>query len=123
MKKSELNQTLCEATENNKVHTIIRRLYKIISQHNKIYSDSGWESVTELLNDMKNVDGVESVYTNAGVYHNYLNNNTDMPYRTYELTIETIYNKDIGGEIVCSAAGTMEDPFKRYDISCTLWKK
>lgn len=102
---------------------VINKLYKIVNNYKSLYSDSGWETVTDLINDLKSCEGVNEVICYAGKYHNYLNqsDNTNLPYRTYKLEIETEFDTKIGGELTCSAAGTMDDPFSKYDICGSFW--
>ncbi len=106
---------------------IINKLYKVsepFTRHK--YSDTNWQYVKEHVASFGNIEGVEEVCLSAGEYHNYLPGQypdiNNPAYRQYELTIETLYGV-IEGRLICHSAGTMEDPFSSYDMTCTFWKK
>ena len=42
-------------------------------------------------------------------------------YKEYLLKINMNNGMEINGSLKCHSAGTMEDPFDRYDITITLW--
>jgi len=125
-----LNQKQMYLTESKETQAcankILRQLYKVSAQYKDLYKDDDWSAVHSMVGDMRKVNGVNDIYMGSGIYHNYLStrHRADVPpYRTYKITIETVCGINIGGEITCCAAGTVEDPFYKYDIACSLWKE
>ena len=99
---------------------IQKRIYKTVSNFcGKMHSDDAWQNVSTLIQMIKSVDGVVDVAVGSGEYFNYLNPEKGA-YRDYQTTVETEFGK-LYGYIRCNAAGTMEDIFKYYDITISLY--
>ena len=98
--------------------TLIKKLYKIASSYNGIYRDDDWKYFRLLLQDLKNVSGVENIDVNGGKYHK--NKNGEM-YKEYKLEISTTFNTLIVGIVNCYLNGTKENPYETYDMVCTFY--
>lgn len=104
--------------DTKKLNDIIKSLYKIwIIRGCNVYHDTNWENVYQLLNIFNRVPGVTDVKCISNEYHNW----NDLPYKDYNLEIETEYGQ-IEGYIRCCAAGNEEHPFDIYDIVVSFWK-
>lgn len=123
--KESINNVLnLNESETRMTNNLIQKMYKrfgLLFGH--LYRDNSWENVYDVKAWLENFDEVEDVIMSSGVYHKYLNGSNDLPYRTYKILINTTFGTKIGGEITCSAAGTMQDPFDRYDMTISLWRK
>lgn len=117
--RKEVNRLISESTKTRKM---INRIYKVVNKFgltSKLYNDEYWAGVSSLMKTIKMVEGVTDVYLsveNGG----YRSNKEGTQWKEYQLTIETI-DGIIEGHINAHAAGTVEDPFKMYDITMTLW--
>ena len=114
-----------------RTHTIINKIYQLThSLTSKIYSDESWEGVNSIINTIKevvefynrkddrNLEVVISV-ENGG----YKTSKDGLnQWKEYNISIEENDNSIIAGVITCHAAGTVEYPFSKYDITIQLWK-
>lgn len=107
----------------NNINIIIKKLYQVwLVRGCKVYSDTDWHNVKKLLNTFRQISGISEIHCASGVYYNFINKlGDDLPYRDYDLTIDTEYGQ-IDGYIRCCAAGTIEDPFCKYDMIVSFWK-
>ncbi|WQJ53429.1 MAG: hypothetical protein [Wendovervirus sonii] len=106
--------------DRSKLNNVKNTIYDIWqTRFNKIYSDSDWSNVHIFQHAIENCYGVEYVNLKNGKYHNFFNDGDIPPYREYELIIKTNFGY-LTGNIICCSAGTMEDPFSRYDILINL---
>lgn len=104
--------------ENKKsLQNIINRIKKLyVSKYMGIYNDTDWHHVHELAENINNLDGINEVILSAGKYENYFDFDGDKsPIRNYDMNISTAYGK-LHGYIRCFAAGTVNDPFSKYDL-------
>lgn len=101
----------------------IKKIYRYFGSAWKgVYSDSGWQHVSAAADGIqRNIPEVDDVILGAGEYRNYLSDTNEPPYRDYKLLIET-QNGIIHGYIRCCSAGSVDDPFSRYDMVISLWK-
>ena len=83
------------------------------------FSDQGWENLHELIDVLRNVDGVEELYYGGGRYYNFRGEGA---YKEYTVDIITSYGTKIKGTIQCHFAGTMEDPYSAYDMTVNFYK-
>lgn len=112
----EANQATLEANR------VIRRLYKVTQPFTiHKYHDSAWESTNQVFDAIRNTPGVSDVSVSAGEYHNMFTN--EIPWRSYDFDVELECGVLVGGQLKCHAAGTMEDPFSSYDMTCMFYKK
>lgn len=108
------------------LNLLINRLYTASSPFTKHKcSDTDWHNVRDHIAALRKVRGVTDVISGAGVYCNYFAgtspHNNRPAYRKYEITIETEYGT-VEGQLICHSAGTTDDVFSSYDMSCTFWK-
>lgn len=123
----EMNES---AKDSNAYQTslLINRLYtasKPYTMH--LYHDNAWENVWKHIEALEKVKGVKGISTSApnGGYHNYFaGQSTDInhpAYKEYMLEIDSDYGTIIG-RLICHSAGTTDDAFSRYDMTCTFWE-
>ena len=114
--RSQLNEIY--STPNLK--KIQRNIYKSVSDYcGKMHSDDAWQDVKTLIDMIQSVDGVTDVHVGAGEYFNYTNPEKGA-YRDYQTTVVTEFG-NLYGYIRCHAAGTIDDIFKYYDITISLY--
>lgn len=109
-------------TNNRKLKIISDKIYRYFNRNwNKLYHDDGWENVDKALDGIcQTIEEVEDIQVSGGKYFNYNFNTNETPYRDYKIIIKTQYG-NIEGYLRCCAAGTVEDPFDRYDMLISLW--
>lgn len=99
---------------------IQRNIYKSVSDYcGKMHSDDAWQDVKTLIGMIQSVDGVNDIHVGAGEYTNFLNPEKGA-YRDYQTTVKTEFG-NLYGYIRCHAAGTMDDIFKYYDMTISLY--
>lgn len=107
-----------------KVHskqTYIRMLYKAIEPiTKKLHSDSNWQAVWDIKDAWNKACPTlqYSIGSPNGGYRQ--NRDNTAKWKEYSVEITTPDNKKISGRICCNAAGTVEDPFSRYDVTLEL---
>lgn len=98
------------------------KLYKAIQKSkltSRSFNDESWVGVSAIIELLRSVDGVLDVSCGAK-NGGYRKNAEGTQWKEYELEIDTIQGT-IKGNLNAHAAGTVEDPFNRYDITVTLW--
>ena len=108
--------------ETKQANAIIRKLYKFSNDYPQtMFSDEAWQGVKKFYDDM--ITAIEPYIADAvigaGEYDNYFSAN---PCRNYKVTITLKNGETIEGNIKCNAAGTVNDPFKWYDITTSWWR-
>lgn len=115
----------------------INQVYRIVKKYgidSKIYHDENWQAISDYYRaisslgcevemkpcaSLSNADSMESDggYTDYDPYDN-------MP-RSKQYAIKIMFEDgmNIDGYIKCMAAGTVKDPFSRYDTCIVLWPK
>lgn len=115
----------------------INQVYRIVKKYgidSKVYHDENWQAISDYYRaisslgcevemkpcaSLSNADSMESDggYTDYDPYDN-------MP-RSKQYAIKIMFEDgmNIDGYIKCMAAGTVEDPFSRYDTCIVLWPK
>lgn len=101
-------------------------IYNAISElTSHIYRDDDWASVSNLLARIRKVlslisDDLElAVSVKDGGYRT--SNDGMSQWKEYCLSIEYRGKEILAGHLNAHAAGTMEDPFSRYDMTVVLW--
>lgn len=118
MKKGTINEGTLETAEANKM---IKKLYKAVEKYTRNkYQDDDWHNLNQVFDEIRNIPGVKDLSVGNGRYHGYF---SDSPSKTYELWIGLDCGVILGGELTCHAAGTMQQPFSSYDITCSFFKK
>lgn len=115
----------------------INQVYRIVKKYgidSKVYHDENWQAISDYYRaisslgcevemkpcaSLSNADSMESDggYTDYDPYDN-------MP-RSKQYAIKIMFEDgmNIDGYIKCMAAGTVSDPFSRYDTCIVLWPK
>ena len=103
---------------------MINKIYKNVTPLiSSIYKDDNWQQVNKVLSAVESVvepfNGELNVWCENGGYWKRID---EFPnYKEYKLSITFADDLIINGSLKCHSAGTMEDPFDRYDITLTLW--
>ena len=121
MKKIIITRTqLNEIYNTPQLKKIQRNIYKSVSDYcGKMHKDDAWQDVKTLISMIQSVNGVSDIYVGSGQYFNYTNPEKGA-YRDYQITVETEFG-NLYGYIRCHAAGTMDDIFKYYDMTISLY--
>ena len=130
-----INESLMEwdksvkAPEKKKVKDAI---YKELEKNNttgKFYRDTNWEGVRivkqDIENAFKNVKNPEheyevSIAPDNGGYRTSKDGYSKWKQYKVEIYIKGAELPFMGGTLNCHAAGTVEDPFETYDMSCCI---
>ena len=116
--RSQLNEVMQFDLKNLK--KVQNKIYRTVSDYcGKMHNDSAWQDVKVLIAMIKSVDFVDDVIVGTGEYFNYTNPEKGA-YRDYETTVVTTFG-NLYGYIRCHAAGTMDDIFKYYDMTISLY--
>lgn len=94
-------------------------IYKITNPYTKrLYHDESWQGVRDICNEIRNTGADVNIYPENGGYHQ---SKDGMSFwKEYKVEIE--YNGVIvNGVLNCHAAGSVQDPFDRYDMTLVLW--
>ena len=114
----------------------INQIYKIVKKYginSKVYHDNYWQAIDDYYRaisslgcevemkpcaDIRHMDSLES----DGGYTDYAEDG--MP-RSKQYVVKIMFDDgmNINGYIKCMAAGTVEDPFSKYDTCIVLWPK
>lgn len=130
-----INESLMEwdksvkAPEKKKVKDAI---YKELEKNNttgKFYRDTNWEGVRivkkDIENAFKNVKNPEheyevSIAPDDGGYRTSKDGYSKWKQYKVEIYVKGAELPFMGGTLNCHAAGTVEDPFETYDMSCCI---
>lgn len=106
--------------------TIINRVYREIKEMTShIYRDDNWAAVSNVLKGIREAlsrisdDLALSVSVIDGGYRTSRDGTSH--YKEYALSIEDNGKGIIGGTLTAHAAGSIADPFDRYDMTVVLW--
>lgn len=114
----------------------INQIYRIVKKYgidSRVYSDEHWQAVEDYYKaitslgcevEMKpcaNVSNVDSMQSDGG-YCDYAEDGMPRS-KQYAIKISFDDGMNIEGYIKCMAAGTVSDPFSRYDTCIVLWPK
>lgn len=114
----------------------INQIYRIVKKYgidSKVYHDENWQAISDYYRaisslgcevEMKpcgHIENIDSMESDGG-YCDYAEDG--MP-RSKQYAVKIMFEDgmNIDGYIKCMAAGTMEDPFSRYDTCIVLWPK
>ena len=115
----------------------INQIYKIVKMYgidSRLYSDDHWQAIEDYYRaitslgcevEMKpcgNLNNVDSMESDGG-YCDYDPHDHMPRSKQYAIRIMFADGMAIDGYIKCMAAGTMEDPFSRYDTCIILWPR
>lgn len=84
----------------------------------RLYKDDHWQGVDDIRNALAELNIETNIYPIDGGYRQ--NKTGDAFWKEYQVEIQ------YGGVIIqgilnCHAAGSIEDPFDRYDMTLQLW--
>ena len=119
--------------DKRKLNGLIKRIYnnaEIKRLTSKVFTDDGaWGPFLSLIDALNNIDGVVHVSygdsKRSGLSNGYnwvsLDGKTSvMKDKIRDIVIDTDFGT-LGGEIICSGAGSIRDPLERYDMTLQLW--
>lgn len=119
--------------DKRKLNGLIKRIYnnaEIKRLTSKVFTDDGaWGPFLSLIDALNNIDGVVHVSygdsKRSGLSNGYnwvsLDGKTSvMKDKIRDIVIDTDFGT-LGGEIICSGAGSIQDPLERYDMTLQLW--
>lgn len=101
------------------------RLYKALRPINgKYYSDENWQAIQDFKQIVNGV--IEEplrldVFAFDGGYRTSKDGYTHWKEYDFEIYDSSTNKHVVDGKITCSAAGTVEDPFSRYDVTITMY--
>lgn len=115
----------------------INQIYRIVKKYgidSKVYHDENWQAISDYYRaisslgcevEMKpcgHIENIDSIESDGG-YCDY-DQFDGMP-RSKQYAIKIMFDDgmNIDGYIKCMAAGTVQDPFSRYDTCIVLWPK
>lgn len=121
--KESVNNFILESSNSNIKKKYINKLYKGVKDlTSHIYKDDNWSSAMKAFDIISNIignDGELSVWCENGGYWKGVG---EFPnYKEYKFEIELIDDIKINGSLKCHSAGTVEDPFEKYDVTVTFW--
>ena len=107
---------------------IIRTVYNAVEKSgltSRKFHDYWWEGVSSIIRTVN--DALEPLSMQYNDYFTYSieevkGYSNDGMTKTYNMEIcNRSGEKIIGGNIVCYTAGTIQDPWSSYDLTCTFW--
>ena len=121
--KETVQNILLEASNSVVKKKYINKLYKATKEMTShLYKDDNWTAAFQVFDMMKDTignDGEIDVWCENG---GYWKGAGEFPnYKEYKFKIELVGGVIINGSLKCHSAGTIEDPFDRYDITITFW--
>ena len=118
-----IKKVLLEGKEQTRLTNIlIKKLYKVAQNYKRLYKDNDWTYLRALMNDLSNVPGVRDFNYGGGKYHQNGKEFGESAYKLYTVEIETEFDTIIRGEVYCNFAGTIDDPWSRYDMTVNFWR-
>lgn len=121
--KESVKKTINELNNSQLKKKYINKIYKYIDDlTSHIYRDDDWRNVSlvfERIYDAIGNDGELKTWVEDGGYWKQLG---EFPnYKEYKFLVSLTNGVEINGSLKCHTAGSMEDPFDRYDITVTMW--
>lgn len=100
--------------------TAINRIYKVTHEiTGNIYRDDSWNGPRMVVDAIKSLGYDCGLGAKDGGYRK--SSDGMAQWKEYQVEIDTPEGFQIHGTLNCHAAGSMEDPFDRYDMSLVLW--
>lgn len=120
---NESKKIVKEASNSQVKKKYINLIYKAVKEPlSGIHHDDNWSDafyIFDVINDALGKDWDIDVWCENGGYWKQI---TEFPnYKEYKLKITSTTGIEINGSLKCHSAGTMEDPFSRYDMTLTLY--
>ena len=122
--KESINKILIKEARESTISTnkLIKKLYTVAQNYKRLYKDNDWTYLRALMNDLANVPGVRDFNYGGGKYHQNGKEFGESAYKLYTVEIETEFDTIIKGEVYCNFAGTIDDPWSRYDMTVNFWR-
>ncbi|MBR4792569.1 MAG: hypothetical protein IK038_02780 [Bacteroidaceae bacterium] len=111
--------------EKNDKRALKNKLYKALKPINgKYYSDENWQAITDFKNIVKpllpeNLD--LEVFCFDGGYRKSRDGLSQWKEYFFQIYDKAASKDVLTGQINCAAAGSVEDPFSRYDVTITMY--
>lgn len=126
MINESVKRILREGKESTReANKLIKHLYNAVNRvTHGFYRDDAWQGVNDVLKLIDTTigdNGELSVWCENGGYAKPIGEEGN--YKTWKIRIELFNGGIIGGELNANAAGTHQDPFGRYDITCSFWRE
>lgn len=102
----------------------INQIYKIVKAYgidSKLYSDEYWQAKDDYRKAIESLGCEFDYWCENGGYTDYDEYDHMPRSKKYEVQITFEDGMEISGYMKFMAAGTVEDPFKRYDTCIILW--
>lgn len=122
--KESVNKVLKEATNSQIKKKYINLIYKAVEKTlSGIHRDDNWSNVFHVFDIISDTLGEDQWDINVWCENGgYWKRAGEFPnYKEYKVQITSTTGIEINGSLKCHSAGTMEDPFSRYDMTLTLW--
>lgn len=120
-----INESIREAlNESRTVRYKIDRIYKALQKSgigNKVYRDCYWQAKDDYNKVITSLGGDFNYWCENGGYTDYDKNDNMPRSKEYKVRISFEDGDVIGGYMKFMAAGSVEDPFDRYDTCMVLW--
>ena len=121
--REAINNVVVNESNSSIKKMVINKLHKSLKGISSgLFRDESWQAVSEAYHIMEQViggDGEVEMWVENGGYWKPLG---EFPnYKAYKIRITLNNGIEIGGELKCHAAGSMEDTFDRYDVTITFW--
>lgn len=118
--KSSAKKVIAENARTKKKY--INRIYKNAGElTSHLFSDENWQGVSLVVDAIKGTEGI----TDAGAWPEnggYRSSADGLSHwKEYTVEAETELGDTIHGTLNCHAAGSVEDPFSKYDMSLVLY--
>ena len=86
-----------------------------------LWSDDYWVGVSKMRDAIEDAfpDCELETWVENGGYKNYFDEFGQT--KEWELKLETPEGYEMKGKIIAYAAGTIDDPFKSYDMTASIW--
>lgn len=101
---------------------IFNKIYKNTQKlTSKLYSDTYWKGVDDIRKAIASIDDITdiNIYPVNGGYKTSKDGTSQ--WKEYNVELSTKEGVTIGGTLSCHAAGSVEYPFDKYDMSLVLW--
>lgn len=110
-----VNKSAYKKKVNNKIYKETQKLTS------KLYSDDYWKGVDDIRKALSSVQEIidVSVFPIDGGYKTSKDGTSQ--WKEYKVELETQEGIKLEGTLSCHAAGSVADPFDKYDMSLVMW--
>lgn len=107
-----------KAAEYQRRDAVLRHIYESVKEHTgKLHKDEAWENVYKVF-DILGEQGCEVEITGVAKYET--SKDGMAKWKNYPIKV-VAGRHEFEGYLNAHAAGTVEDPFARYDINFVIW--